>query len=64
MLKILSLLDTLLNLRLPGFILAKDGGTFVEVFGENFLNSAQNLRCGFGTKEVKAYYVNENYLIC
>lgn len=42
----------------------KDGGTFVEVYGENFLNFDQNLRCGFGTLEVKAYYVSENYLIC
>jgi hypothetical protein len=42
----------------------KDGGTMVEVYGENFLNFDQNLRCGFGSIEVKAYYVNENYLIC
>jgi hypothetical protein len=42
----------------------KDGGTFVEVFGENFLNFDQNLRCAFGSKEVKAYYVNDNYMIC
>ncbi|MFM7854226.1 MAG: hypothetical protein ACKO96_20455 [Flammeovirgaceae bacterium] len=32
--------------------------------GENFLNFDQNLRCGFGTSEVKAYYVSPNYIIC
>ena len=42
----------------------KNGGTFVEIFGENFLNFDQNLRCAFGSKEVKAIFVNENYLIC
>ena len=42
----------------------KDGGTFVEIFGENFLNFDQNLKCGFGSQESKAYYVSKNYLIC
>lgn len=42
----------------------KDGGTFVEVYGSHFLNFDQNLRCAFGSKEVKAYYVNDNYMIC
>ena len=42
----------------------KDGNTKVEVFGEGFLNFDQNLRCGFGSREVKAIYVNDHYLIC
>lgn len=42
----------------------KNGGTFVEVFGENFLNFDQNLRCGFGSKETKAYFISDTYLIC
>lgn len=42
----------------------KDGGTMVEVFGENFLNFDQNLRCAFGSNEVKAFFVNDHYLIC
>ena len=36
----------------------------VEVFGENFVNFDQNLRCGFGSKESQGYFVNENYMIC
>jgi len=42
----------------------KDGGTFVEVYGKHFLNFDQNLRCAFGSREVKAYYVSNNYMIC
>ena len=42
----------------------KDGGTFVEVYGENFLNYDQNLRCAFGSREVKATYVRDNYITC
>ena len=42
----------------------KDGGTFVEVFGKNFLNFDQNLRCAFGSREVKAFYVSNEYMIC
>ncbi len=42
----------------------KDGGTMVEVFGENFINFDQNLRCGFGSKEVQGYYVSDIYMIC
>ena len=42
----------------------KDGGTLVEVYGENFLNYDQNLRCAFGSREVKAKYVSDNYITC
>ena len=42
----------------------KDGGTFIEVYGENFLNYDQNLRCAFGSREVKAKYISDNYLTC
>lgn len=42
----------------------KDGGTMIEVFGENFVNFDQNLRCGFGSEEAPGYYINENYMIC
>ena len=42
----------------------KDGGTFVEVYGKNFLNFDQNLRCAFGSREVQAFYVSSEYMIC
>lgn len=42
----------------------KDGGTFVEVHGKNFLNFDQNLRCAFGSREVSAFYVSNEYMIC
>ena len=42
----------------------KDGGTFIEVYGEHFLNYDQNLRCAFGSREVKAKYISDNYLTC
>ena len=42
----------------------KDGGTLVEVYGENFLNYDQNLRCAFGSREVKAKYISPNKLEC
>jgi len=42
----------------------KDGGTMVEVFGQDFVNFDQNLRCGFGSEEVQGYFVSENYMIC
>ena len=42
----------------------KDGGTVVQVWGENFLNYDENLRCNFGTKSVKAVFKNSNYIIC
>jgi hypothetical protein len=42
----------------------QNGGTRVEVFGKNFLNYDQNLRCSFGSREVKATYVSDKKLIC
>eukprot|EP01029_Cantina_marsupialis_P013337 TRINITY_DN2955_c0_g4_i10.p1 TRINITY_DN2955_c0_g4~~TRINITY_DN2955_c0_g4_i10.p1 ORF type:complete len:1670 (+),score=351.95 TRINITY_DN2955_c0_g4_i10:496-5010(+) len=39
------------------------GGTFVDVFGENFFDTV-DLRCRFGHIFVKAYFVNENHLKC
>ena len=42
----------------------KDGGTLVEVYGKDFLNYDQNLRCAFGSREVKAKYINENKIEC
>lgn len=42
----------------------KDGNTLVEVFGKNFLNFDQNLRCGFGSREVKAIFISSTYMIC
>lgn len=43
---------------------SKDGGTMVEVYGEDFINFDQNIRCGFGSAETQGYYVNENFIIC
>ena len=42
----------------------KDGNTKVDVYGEGFLNFDQNLRCGFGSKEVKGIFVSENHIQC
>lgn len=42
----------------------KDGGTRVDVWGENFLNFEQFTRCGFGSKTVQAVFVNSNYMYC
>ncbi|MCP3686032.1 MAG: hypothetical protein GY861_25585 [bacterium] len=42
----------------------KDGGTMVEIFGENFINFDQNLRCGFGSEEAQGYFVSSKYMIC
>ena len=42
----------------------KDGNTKVDVYGEGFLNFDQNLRCGFGSKEVKGVFINENHIQC
>lgn len=42
----------------------KDGGTFIEIYGKNFLNMDQNLRCGFGSRESKGFYVTNEYMIC
>ena len=42
----------------------QNGGTKVEVFGQNFLNFDQNLRCSFGSREVKATFISDKKLIC
>ena len=42
----------------------RDGGTLVEVFGTHFLNYDQNLRCAFGSREVKAKFVSDTKLEC
>ena len=42
----------------------KDGNTKVDVYGEGFLNFDQNLRCGFGSKEVKGIFISENHIQC
>ena len=42
----------------------KDGNTEVDVYGEGFLNFDQNLRCGFGSKEVKGEFINSNHIKC
>ena len=42
----------------------KDGNTKVDVYGEGFLNFDQNLRCGFGSKEVKGIFINSNHIQC
>ena len=42
----------------------KDGNTKVDVFGEGFLNFDQNLRCGFGSTEVKGIFVSANHIQC
>jgi len=34
------------------------------VWGENFLNFDQYLRCAFGSKTTPAYFVDEHYLYC
>jgi hypothetical protein len=42
----------------------KDGGTMVEIWGENFKNFDHRLRCAFGSKTVKARFVSSSYLVC
>lgn len=42
----------------------KDGATIVQVWGENFLNYDNDLRCNFGTKSVVAIFKNSGYVIC
>ena len=42
----------------------KDGNTTIDVYGEGFLNFDQNLRCGFGSKEVKGLFINSNHIRC
>ena len=42
----------------------KNGETYVQIWGDHFLNFDQNLRCGFGTKEVPAYFMSNTYMYC
>jgi hypothetical protein len=42
----------------------KDGQTFVQVWGENFLNFDENTRCNFGSKSVVAHFINSGYITC
>lgn len=42
----------------------KDGGTVVQVWGANFHDYGEDLRCNFGSKSVIATFKNSGYLIC
>jgi len=42
----------------------KNGGTLIKVWGENFLNMDNHLRCEIGTKSVPAVFVDEHYVYC
>jgi hypothetical protein len=42
----------------------KDGDTQVSVYGKNFHNFADHLRCNFGSKSTVGRFVNSEYLIC
>lgn len=42
----------------------KNGGTVVTVFGENFIDFDQNLRCSFGVKEVPGIFISDTELYC
>jgi hypothetical protein len=42
----------------------KDGETLVQVWGTNFLNFGETIRCNFGSKSVPVHYYNGNYLTC
>jgi len=46
------------------FIGRKNGGTIVQVFGENFRNYSETLKCSFGTIYVNATYVSPNQITC
>ena len=41
-----------------------NGDTVVDIWGKNFLNFRQYLRCGFGPKEVEAEFIDEGYIRC
>ena len=36
----------------------------MRIWGDNFLNYDDNLRCNFGTKSVKAIFKSSSFLIC
>ena len=42
----------------------KDGGAVVQVWGKNFLNYGDDLKCNFGSKSVTATFKSSTYLIC
>jgi IPT/TIG domain. len=46
------------------FIGSKNGNTFVQVFGKNFRDFGENLRCAFGTVYVPARFVSSNMITC
>jgi hypothetical protein len=42
----------------------KDGGTVVEIWGENFINYGENTFCAFGTEASKTEYISSTYMRC
>lgn len=42
----------------------KNGGTTVTVYGKNFIDFDQYLRCSFGTKEVPGIFISDTLLYC
>ena len=42
----------------------KDGGTHVQVWGDNFVDFGEDTRCAFGTKSVKAKVHDAGYITC
>ena len=42
----------------------KDGGTIVEVWGENFINFGELTSCNFGSKSVPAHFISSTYMKC
>jgi hypothetical protein len=42
----------------------KDGQTFVQIWGENFLNFDENTRCNFGSKSVPAHFISSTFMTC
>ena len=42
----------------------KDGNTLVQVWGENFLNYGDLLRCNFGPISVQAVFKSASYVLC
>jgi hypothetical protein len=42
----------------------KDGGSFIQVWGENFLNFGDNTRCNFGSKSVQAHFISNTFITC
>lgn len=42
----------------------KNGGTVVTVYGENFIDFDQYLRCSFGTKAVPGIYISSTMMYC